>query len=650
MRKFLLLCISSLLISAHSFAQFFEQPVTWNQKVTALEDGIYELRFIATVEEPWHMYDLGPYENGPQATHFVFDLPQGVALVGETCMKDPPAKEFDHLFGMDIGMFGGIGEFVQQVRIEIPSAVCNVTVEWQVCDGSSCLPPEEESFSVSLTGGPVSATSAGSESLWRIILQAIAFGLVALLTPCVFPMVPMTVSFFLRGSKDKRTSRLNAALYGIFIVLLYTLPIAVIIGITYFTGGAAVTANIFNWLATHWIPNIIFFLLFLIFAASFFGAFELVLPSKWTTKTDAKADRGGVLGTFFLALTLVLVSFSCTGPIVGTVLIESTQGAVWEPVVTMFAFSIAFALPFTILAFVPSLLQRLPKSGGWLNAIKVVLGFIVLALSLKFLSTIDQIYQWRLLDREVFLAIWIVIFSLLGFYLLGKIRFRHDSPQEYVGVFRLALAIGVFSFVVYLLPGMWGAPLKAVSGYLPPFKTQDFVLNEASSATSLPAVNDNTESATSNRKYSNLFSLPYGLTGFFNYEEAMDYAVTNNKPVFFDFTGLGCVNCKEMEARVWSDPRVLKLLQEKYVILALHSDAKNQAAESDWVTDEKGRTLKTLGKINSYFARTKYRVNAQPTYIILDHNGDPLLPPRAYDLDVEKFVAFLEEGLTAYNK
>jgi thiol:disulfide interchange protein DsbD len=390
--------------------------------------------------------------------------------------------------------------------------------------------------------------------------------------------------------------------------------------------------------------------LFLVFAASFFGAFELVLPSKWTTKTDAKADRGGVLGTFFLALTLVLVSFSCTGPIVGTVLIESTQGAVWEPVVTMFAFSIAFALPFTILAFVPSLLQRLPKSGGWLNAIKVVLGFIVLALSLKFLSTIDQIYQWRLLDREVFLAIWIVIFSLMGFYLLGKIRFRHDSPQEYVGVFRLALAIGVFSFVVYLIPGMWGAPLKAISGYLPPLKTQDFVLNEASSATSLPAVSDNTENATSNRKYSNLFSLPYGLKGFFNYEEAMDYAVTNNKPVFFDFTGLGCVNCKEMEARVWSDPRVLKLLQEKYVILALHSDAKNQAAESDWVTDEKGRTLKTLGKINSYFARTKYRVNAQPTYLILDHNGDPLLPPRAYDLDVEKFVAFLEEGLTAYYK
>ncbi|MFA6652194.1 MAG: thioredoxin family protein [Bacteroidales bacterium] len=652
MRKLLLSFLGILLSSALSYSQFIEQPASWNYQVNLLEENLFEIRFTATLEDPWHMYDLGPYENGPQPTRFSFDLPQGVTPAGEMFMEAPPAKEYDPLFNMDIGSFGGAGTFIQKVRLEAPSAALGVTVEWQVCDGTSCLPPEEESFEIFLgdpgvptvAGIPEGPTKDASASLWKIILQAIVFGLVALVTPCVFPMVPMTVSFFLRGSSDKRKNRLNAALYGIFIVLLYTLPIAIIIGITYFTGGASVTANIFNWLATHWIPNIIFFILFLVFAASFFGAFELVLPAKWTTKTDAKADKGGILGIFFLALTLVLVSFSCTGPIVGTVLIESTQGAVWEPIVTMFAFSAAFALPFTILAFVPSLLQRLPKSGGWLNSVKVVLGFIVLALSLKFLSTVDQIYQWSLLDREVYLALWIVIFSLLGFYLLGKIRFRHDSPSEHVGVLRFGLAIAVFSFVVYMIPGMWGAPLKAISGYLPPLKTQDFVTG-ATSSTPTKNVRE-----TTGRSYSTIFELPYGLDGFFHYREAMEFAKENDKPVFLDFTGLGCVNCKEMEARVWSDPRVQELLRNEYVILALHSDAKNTANENDWITDERGRELRTLGRINSWFVRTRYQINAQPTYIILDHEGKPLLAPRSYDLDVEGYVRFLREGLEAFNK
>ena len=650
MRRFILFCLGIFLSSAVSFSQFIEQPASWSYDVSQISDNSYEIRFSASLRAPWHMYDLGPYENGPQPTRFTFELPQGVYLEEDIRMESPPPREHDPLFGMDIGSFGGTGVFVQKIRLEIPAAIVSATVEWQVCDGTSCLPPEEESFEFTLGEGPVTvAEAAGPElpdpspSLWGIILQAIAFGLVALVTPCVFPMVPMTVSFFLRGSKDKRKSRLNAALYGIFIVMLYTLPIAVIIGITYFTGGASVTANIFNWLATHWIPNIVFFILFLIFAASFFGAFELVLPAKWTTKTDAKADRGGVLGIFFLALTLVLVSFSCTGPIVGAVLIKSTQGAVWEPIVTMFAFSTAFALPFTILAFVPSLLQRLPKSGGWLNSVKVVLGFVVLALSLKFLSTADQIYQWRLLDREIYLALWIVIFSLLGFYLLGKIRFRHDTPADYVGVFRFSLAIAVFSFVVYMIPGMWGAPLKAISGYLPPISTQEFVTGGPSAA---PV----SVRKTPERKYGDLFSLPYGLEGFFHYGEALEYARLHDMPVFLDFTGLGCVNCKEMEARVWSDPRVQELLREKFVILALHADAKNQADQSDWVTDERGRELRILGRINSWFVRSRYQINAQPTYVILDREGNPLLPPRAYDLDVEVYVRSLQEGLEAYHK
>ncbi len=652
MRRLFLVFLGILLSSAVSYSQFIEQPASWNYQVKGLEGNLFEISFTATLEDPWHMYDLGPYENGPQPTRFSFVLPQGVFIEEEMVMESPPAKEYDPLFNMDIGSFGETGTFLQKVRLEVPSATIRATVEWQVCDGTSCLPPEEESFEIFLGdhGAPVAAgtpeipVKEASSSLWKIILQAIAFGLVALVTPCVFPMVPMTVSFFLRGSGDKRKNRLNAALYGIFIVMLYTLPIAIIIGITYFTGGASVTANIFNWLATHWIPNLIFFVLVLVFAASFFGAFELVLPAKWTTKTDAKADKGGILGIFFLALTLVLVSFSCTGPIVGTVLIESTQGAVWEPIVTMLAFSVAFALPFTILAFVPSLLERLPKSGGWLNSVKVVLGFIVLALSLKFLSTIDQIYQWSLLDREVYLALWIVIFSLLGFYLLGKIRFRLDSPSEHVGVFRFGLAIAVFSFVVYMIPGMWGAPLKAISGYLPPLKTQDFVMNASSSAPA-PTLRE-----SSDRSYSDIFDLPYGLDGFFHYGEAMEYAKENNKPVFLDFTGLGCVNCKEMEARVWSDPRVQNLLRNQYVILALHSDAKNTALQSDWITDERGRELKTLGRINSWFVRTRFQVNAQPTYIILDHEGKPLLPPRSYDLDIDGYVKFLREGLEAFNK
>lgn len=358
-----------------------------------------------------------------------------------------------------------------------------------------------------------------------------------------------------------------------------------------------------------------------------------------------RQTAGASWARFFLALTLVLVSFSCTGPIVGTVLIKSTQGAVWEPIVTMFAFSVAFALPFTILAFVPSLLQKLPKSGGWLNSVKVVLGFIVLAFSLKFLSTADQIYQWHLLNREVYLALWIVIFSLLGFYLLGKIRFKNDSPTEYVGVFRFGLAIAVFAFVVYMIPGMWGAPLKAISGFLPPIGTQEFVIDRPAPAPAAEAATFGEE-----RKYSDLFSLPYGLEGFFHYGQAMDYAKEVGKPVFLDFTGLGCVNCKEMEARVWSDARVQQLLREAFVIVALHSDARATALPEDWVTDERGKELRTLGSINSWFMRTRFQVNAQPTYILLDNDGTPLVAPRSYDTDVDSYIRFLRAGLEAYSK
>ncbi len=496
--------------------------------------------------------------------------------------------------------------------------------------------------------------AAGSKGLWALIIEAILWGFAALLTPCVFPMVPMTVSYFLKGEGGAAMGRLRASLYGLFIVLLYTVPIAAIILITRIVGGDAVTADIFNWLATHWLPNIIFFLVFMVFAASFFGAFEITMPSWMVNKTDSKADTKGIGGIFFLALTLVLVSFSCTGPIVGSVLIKSTSGEFWTPIITMLAFSVAFALPFTLFALFPSVLKKLPKSGGWLNSVKVVIGFIEVALGMKFLSVADQTYHWGLLDREVYLAVWIVVFALLGFYLLGKIKFAHDSDLPYVGVGRLTLAIIVFSFVVYMIPGMWGAPLKALSGYLPPLTTQDFVLGQYTAA--VPAGTSASGSHAlltvegKQPKYSDFLHLPHGLEGFFDLKEAEAYAAKVGKPLFIDFTGHGCVNCREMEARVWSDPQVLDILRNDYVICALYSDDKKVLPESEWVTTDAGKVLKGLGKINSYYALKTYGVNAQPYYVLQGADGRPLVAPRGYDLSVEGFVEFLQSGLAAYKQ
>ena len=383
----------------------------------------------------------------------------------------------------------------------------------------------------------------------------------------------------------------------------------------------------------------------MVFAASFFGAFEITLPSSLVNKSDAQSDKGGIGGIFFMALTLVLVSFSCTGPIVGSVLIKSTSGEVWSPIITMLAFSTAFALPFTLCAFFPSLLQKMPKSGGWLNSVKVVLGFVEVALGFKFLSVADQVYHWNLLDREVYLAIWIVVFSLLGLYLLGKIKFAHDSEVKYISVGRLALAIGVFSFVVYLIPGMWGAPLKALSGYLPPLSSQDFVIEKYAPAASNTGTVD-----VNNAKYSDVLHLPHGLKGFFDMKEAESYAAKVDKPIFIDFTGHGCVNCREMEARVWSDPAVQQILRDEYVIVALYTDDKMPLPESDWVTTDSGKVLKSLGKVNAHYALTRFGVNAQPYYVLQGKGGKILGEPRGYDLSVEGFVEFLRKGVEEYKK
>ena len=480
--------------------------------------------------------------------------------------------------------------------------------------------------STSGDGSPGDA-SPGDASLWAFAVAAFLAGLVALLTPCVFPIIPMTVSFFTKqkGGKSK------ALIYGLSIILIYTLIGTIVSRLN----GPAFA----NFLSTHWLPNLLFFAIFFLFGLSFLGLFEIVLPSSFVNKMDEKADQGGMLGVFFMAFTLVLVSFSCTGPIVGSLLVASAGGEVVKPIVGMVAFSSAFAIPFTLFALFPQWLKSLPKSGGWLNTVKVVLGFLELALALKFLSIADQVYHWRLLDREIFLAFWIVIFAMLGAYLLGKIRTPHDSPLEIVSVPRILLAIVTFAFVVYMIPGMWGAPLKALAGYLPPQSTLDFDLNRRQAA--IGPVSTLTEVP----KYADLFDLPHDLEGFFDYEQALAYSKKVNKPVFIDFTGHGCVNCREMEARVWSDPAVLQRLREDYVIAALYVDDKTELPESQWYTSPYDqRVKKTIGAQNADLQIRKYNNNAQPHYVLVDGEGNLLVPPKNYDLNPENFAAFLDSG------
>lgn len=500
------------------------------------------------------------------------------------------------------------------------------TVTSVACAGNACHTPEDYEFDLSLKKEfpsvvekkevPVSDESSSGGSVWALILEAVLWGLAMLLTPCVFPMVPMTVSFFLKGGDQGRSGRLKALMYGLFIVLLYTVPICLIIGITRLVGGEGVTADIFNWLSTHWIPNILFFVVFMVFAASFFGAFEITLPGSWTNSADRNSDRKGLGGIFFLALTLVLVSFSCTGPIVGTVLIKSTQGEFWTPMITMLAFSVAFALPFSILAFFPSLMKRLPKSGGWLNSVKVVLGFVELALGLKFLSTADQTYHWGILGREVYLSVWIAIFMLMGMYLLGVIRFKYDDEIKYVSVKRLFLAIITFSFAIYLVTGLFGAPLKALSGYLPPME------NKYVTEAGMPLEKG------SAREYTSL-------------SEGFKAAGEQGKRVFLDITGYGCVNCREMELRVWSDPEVSALMEDEFVVVKLYVDDKTKLPESEWVTTDSGKILKDVGRVNSYISLKEFGVNSQPNYFIMDADGNILGGPYSYNLDIEDFINFL---------
>lgn len=670
------------------------KPVKWTFSSKQISAGEVQLIFTATIERTWHLYsqDVPPPPDGPVPTSFFFEKSANFKTIGK--VKEPKAiEEYDNQFQAVLKYFADKAVFTQNISV-LSAKDFKITgsLEFMCCDDKQCLAPETIDFEFNIKGNPdagkavvsenspivnpeetvadsivpvadtltksdstkkseIKAVNAGglggNSSLWTLFFFSFLAGLAAILTPCVFPMIPMTVTFFLK-EKDKVKAKAQALFYGISIILIYTI-IGTVVAVT-------LGANFANFLSTHWFPNVLFFLIFMFFAASFLGMFEITLPSWMINKSDAQADRGGIIGAFFMAFTLVLVSFSCTGPIVGAILVASAGGEVLEPIVGMLGFSLAFALPFTLFAFFPRWLNSMPKSGGWLNSVKVVLGFIELALGLKFLSIADQTYHWGILDREIYLAFWIIIFTLMGLYLLGKLKFAHDSDLKFISVPRLGLAIATFTFVIYMIPGMFGAPLKALSGYLPPQATHDFDLNKI--------VRDNIQvfgsgggidqpgsTLCDKPKHSDILHLPHGLEGYFDIEQALACAAEKNKPVFIDFTGHGCVNCREMEARVWSDPRVLKKLREEYILVALYVDDKTELPESEWITSTyDGKVKKTIGKKYADYQISKYNINAQPYYVLLDTKGELLVPSKAYDLDVDNFLAFLDSGLAEFKK
>jgi thiol:disulfide interchange protein DsbD len=663
MKRILVLFSFLLFAGSQLFAQILE-PVKWTFESRQEGDEV-TLIFKAAIEEGWHLYDTELPDGGPIKTSIHFSDSTLFSFVGDLS-KDPlPTEFFDKTFNMKLGYFSKQATLTQKIKLKNTEKLdIKGYVEFMSCNDETCTPPTEAEFVFALNaqapdaGITSPAVTVGetdhkkdSGNLLLFMFFSFLAGLAAILTPCVFPMIPMTVSFFMNSGESKLRSRLNAAFYGLSIIAIYTI-IGTLVAVLFGPGAA-------NWLSTHWLPNLIFFAVFMLFAFSFFGMFEIVLPSWIVNKSDQQVDKGGLMGSFFMALTLVLVSFSCTGPIVGAILVVSAGGQILKPIVGMFGFSLAFAMPFTLFALFPAWLNNLPKSGGWLNSVKVVLGFLELALGLKFLSVADQTYHWGLLDREIYLAIWIVIFVLLGFYLLGKLKFSHDSDVKFVSVPRLLMAIFSFAFVVYLVPGMFGAPLKGISGYLPPQSTHDFDLHQiirdeiklGTPHQVLTATTPGQDELCEKPKFGEFLHLPHGLEGYFDYEQGMACAKKLNKPVFIDFTGHGCVNCREMEASVWSDARVLERLRNDFVVIALYVDDKSTLPESEWITSTyDGKVKKTLGKKYADFQISRFGVNAQPYYVLLDGKEQLLVQPRAYDLNADRFVEFLDQALKEFNK
>jgi thiol:disulfide interchange protein DsbD len=670
-------------------------PVTWTTEIskTSVAPGDeIELIFKATIESNWHLYsnDFDP-DCGPLLTEFEFADTRNYQLVGKAKAINS-TNHHEEAFDCDVKVFHGTGEFRQKIKVLGSPLKITGTIEGQVCletgdkrcvsfsedfsfdnisvkgkgagqkpkSGQEEIPKEEAKNSVNESPkdetvvsvaapaygevkGPVLDASIlkgphndPNESFWALLVIAFLAGLTAMITPCVFPMIPMTVTFFLRDTQSKKEGVKKALIFGLSIIVLYSTAgtlFAIILG-----------PDGLNALATNWALNLFIFVIFIVFALSFFGLFEINAPYQLVNKVDRQAEKGGLMGIFFMAFTLVLISFSCTVPIVSSVLVLSSGGQVIKPVLMMLAYSLAFSLPFTFFAFFPELIKSLPKSGGWLNSVKVTLGFLELALALKFFSIADQTYHWGLLDRDINIALWIVIFTLLAFYLLGKIRLPNDSEVKSISVGRLMLSVAVFSFVIYLIPGLWGAPLKALAGYLPPQYTHDF---------DLVAMNRNAKQneICGEPKFADFLHLPHGLNGYFDYKQALECARQQNKPLFIDFTGHGCVNCREMEATVWSDPAVLNKLKNDFVVVALYVDDKTELPENEWYTSDYDKKVKkTIGRQNADLQITRLDNNAQPFYVLVGKDERVLAWPKAYDKSVKNFVDFLESGKKTYNE
>lgn len=639
-----------------SYSQI-QDPVQWDTEVKKVSNTEYQLIFNALIQDHWHLYSQNLPEGGPNPTSFTFeDAGNGYELVGETAESES-VTEYDQIFEMDLSFFSDFATFTQNIKVsDTTLGTIHASVEYQACDDKACI-FDSEDFSF-VINEKAAANEAGKDSaevkeepavadtqeinkpggekedFWGIFLVAFLSGFAALLTPCVFPMIPMTVSFFTKQSKSRAAGIRNAIFYGVSIVVIYVLLgtlVTVIFG-----------ADALNALSTNVWFNLIFFILLLVFAFSFMGAFEIVLPSSWGTAIDSKADKGGLIGIFFMALALAIVSFSCTGPIVGTVLVQAATKGGLAPIIGMFGFSLAIALPFALFAAFPGWLNTLPRSGGWLNTVKVFLGFLELALAFKFLSNADLVLQLHLLEREVFLAIWIAIFGLLAFYLFGKIRLAHDSPEQHISVGRLITGLLVLSFVIYLIPGLWGAPLKMISGFPPPLQYSESP--EGLGTSGQTAVNEG--ELPEGAVYG-----PHNIVSFHDYDEGLAYAKKKNLPVMIDFTGHACVNCRKMEERVWSEPQVLETLKNDLVLVSLYVDDKRDLPKSkQFVSESTGKKIETIGGKWSNFQITRYKANAQPYYVLVDDNGEDLTDPIAYEPDAEVYYNWLQKGIEKFKK
>lgn len=692
--KRLLLLTASILISLNAISQP-ANPVKWEFSVDKTGDNEYNLVFTAEIDHPWHLYSAYVPENGPIPTSPGYESTEGFEFVGKLVEVTKPRIKYDEGFRMDIGTIEGRAVFKQKVKVTSGVEIKG-EMEYQVCDNTNCLPPAYEAFSFNInTSGTATGesgteamtkegneakagtaeqetplfdfsgddssdgktksdqssietadhstsplnTSQGDRSIWAFFWIAFGAGLLALLTPCVFPMIPMTVSFFMQGSENRARSVLRGSVFGISIIAIYTL-LGLIVSLTNLGPDAA------NALSTHWIPNLIFFLLFVIFAFSFFGMFELVLPSKWVNKADQGADKGGLAGAFFMALTTVLVSFSCTGPIVGALLVEAAGGLALKPILGMFGFGLAFAIPFTLFAIFPSLLKGLPQSGGWLNSVKVVLGFLVLAFSMKFLQPLDP--TQKILSREVILVIWTILFFLLGMYLLGKIKFAHDSELPHLKVPRFLLSVVAFAFAIFMFMGLFGAPLKMLAPLLPPKSPGWIDLSQSANVQNVQPMAALPSEECTPVKHTDEFHTQYGLTAFYDLEEGLECARTTGKPVFLDFTGRFCSNCKKMEASVWSDPLVQAMLRHDFILISLYTDVNKKLPEREWYTSEiDGKVKKTIGQQNVDYEIANFQTNTVPLYVIMDSNGNVVNKPRGTDMNVSSYTTWMKEGLKA---